>query len=265
MAEAKELTQWVEGMSGWANYMVDDEVVELLSKLRARIATFDEAGDECRIKLVAVGDGAVGKTSLLIRFARGEFPETYIPTVFENYSTEYNYKDRKVTLHLWDTAGQEDYDRLRPLSYPGADIILLCFSLVHSDSLESVKEKWHKEVEHFVPNVPTIMVGTKVDLRDAELKSPSGTGLTPVTKEACEKVRNEISSQKCMEVSAKQGTNIKEVFEEAVKVVLAVRKANGEDDGHDDKAAGGDKGHKDDEIKLIRPANVKRDRGCTLL
>lgn len=259
-AAAKELCEWAESVQNWSNYAVDDEVCDLLAKLRVRIASFDEAGDECRIKLVAVGDGAVGKTSLLIRFSKGEFPETYVPTVFENYTTEYSYKDKKVMLHLWDTAGQEDYDRLRPLSYPGADIILLCFSLVHKDSLDSVQEKWHKEVDHFVPNVPTIMVGTKMDLRDAELKNPSGN-YTPCTKEQCEKVRSDISAEKCVDVSAKAGTNIKDVFDEAVRVVLAFRKANGQDDpspGPSDTGTG--------EIRLIKPpASSSRGRGCVLL
>jgi len=259
MAENKELTEWANGIHDWATYMLDDEVVTLMKKLREKVSAFDADGDECRIKLVAVGDGAVGKTSLLIRFAKGEFPEQYIPTVFENYTTKYNFREKDVTLHLWDTAGQEDYDRLRPLSYPGADIILLCFSLVHKDSLESVKEKWHKEIEHFIPNVPTLMVGTKVDLRDAELAKPSGGGLTPITKDQCEKVRADINAQKCMEVSAKAGTNIKEVFEEAVKVVLAVRKAADPDAHADDPSPNDNK----EQMKLVKPVETKR-RGCVL-
>jgi small GTP-binding protein len=70
-----------------------------------------------------------------------------------------------VELALWDTAGQEDYDRLRPLSYPDTDVVLVCFSLDSPDSLENISEKWTPEVKHFCPSVPMLLVGLKKDLR----------------------------------------------------------------------------------------------------
>uniref|UniRef100_A0A914S5B8 Uncharacterized protein n=1 Tax=Parascaris equorum TaxID=6256 RepID=A0A914S5B8_PAREQ len=114
-----------------------------------------------RKKLVIVGDGACGKTCLLIVFSKDQFPDVYVPTVFENYVA-----DIEVELALWDTAGQEDYDRLRPLSYPDTDVILMCFSIDSPDSLENIPEKWTPEVRHFCPNVPIILVGNKKDLRN---------------------------------------------------------------------------------------------------
>ncbi|GLD75523.1 rho-related GTP-binding protein RhoC-like protein, partial [Lates japonicus] len=75
---------------------------------------------------------------------------------------------KQVELALWDTAGQEDYDRLRPLSYPDTDVILMCFSIDSPDSLENIPEKWTPEVKHFCPNVPIILVGNKKDLRNDE-------------------------------------------------------------------------------------------------
>ena len=71
-----------------------------------------------------------------------------------------------MELALWDTAGQEDYDRLRPLSYPDTHVILMCFAVDSPDSLENIPEKWNPEVRHFCPNVPIILVGNKKDLRN---------------------------------------------------------------------------------------------------
>ncbi|XP_016120419.1 transforming protein RhoA-like, partial [Sinocyclocheilus grahami] len=121
-----------------------------------------------RKKLVIVGDGACGKTCLLIVFSKDQFPEVYVPTVFENYVADIEVDGKQVELALWDTAGQEDYDRLRPLSYPDTDVILMCFSIDSPDSLENITEKWTPEVKHLCPSVPIILVGNKKDLRNDE-------------------------------------------------------------------------------------------------
>ncbi|CAH8449214.1 unnamed protein product [Schistosoma turkestanicum] len=121
-----------------------------------------------RKKLVIVGDGACGKTCLLIVFSKDQFPEVYVPTVFENYVADIEVENKQVELALWDTAGQEDYDRLRPLSYPDTDVVLICYSIDTPDSLANIPEKWIPEIKHFCPNVPIILVGNKKDLRDDE-------------------------------------------------------------------------------------------------
>ena len=123
------------------------------------------------VKLVVVGDGAVGKTSLLMTYCKDEFPTEYVPTVFDNYSTDLVVDMRQVKLTLWDTAGQEAYDKMRPLSYPDTDVFLVCFSIVNEDSLENVERKWVPELRH--PSMvnrcgrsPILLVGLKQDLRD---------------------------------------------------------------------------------------------------
>jgi small GTP-binding protein len=97
-----------------------------------------------------VGDGACGKTCLLIVFSKDQFPDVYVPTVFENYVADTEVDGKQVELALWDTAGQEDYDRLRPLSYPDTDVILMCFSIDSPDSLDNIPEKWVPEVRFHV-------------------------------------------------------------------------------------------------------------------
>ena len=99
-----------------------------------------------QIKCVVVGDGAVGKTCALISYSNDSFPEEYVPTVFDNYTVNVSVGGKMISLGLWDTAGQEDYDRLRPLSYPSTDVFLIMFSLTSKTSLDNVKTKWAKEV-----------------------------------------------------------------------------------------------------------------------
>jgi small GTP-binding protein len=69
-----------------------------------------------------------------------------------------------MNIHL--TAGQEDYDRLRPLGYVGAHVFLICFSIASPISFDNITDKWHPEVRHHCTKVPILLVGCKLDLRD---------------------------------------------------------------------------------------------------
>jgi small GTP-binding protein len=116
------------------------------------------------IKVVLVGDGSVGKTSLLISYTSDAFPNEYVPTIFDNYLATIKYQDRFIKLWLWDTAGQDEYKRLRALSFPNTDVFLICFSLIDPKSFNHALNKWLPEVMESNPHALKIFVGTKSDL-----------------------------------------------------------------------------------------------------
>jgi len=178
------------------------------------------------IKLVVVGDGAVGKTCLLISYANNKFPEDYIPTFFDNYVVNVQAGDKHIELGLWDTAGQEEYDRLRPLSYANASVFLVCFSVTNPVSFENVQAKWYPEVTHLCPDVPQILVGTKMDTRSDEalLSKLRSQGQKPITPEEGAALAKKLNSVKYIECSAKTNENLKTVFDEAIKAVLFKKK-----------------------------------------
>ncbi|EGV66548.1 GTP-binding protein Rho1 [Yamadazyma tenuis] len=180
---------------------------------------------EIRRKLVIVGDGACGKTCLLIVFSKGTFPEVYVPTVFENYVADVEVDGRKVELALWDTAGQEDYDRLRPLSYPDSNVILICFSIDSPDSLDNVLEKWISEVLHFCQGVPIILVGCKSDLRNDSqtIELLRQQQQQPISSSEGQSVAQKIGASNYLECSARTGEGVREVFEAATRASLKTK------------------------------------------
>jgi len=175
------------------------------------------------IKCVVVGDGAVGKTCLLISYTTNAFPGEYIPTVFDNYSANVMVDGKPINLGLWDTAGQEDYDRLRPLSYPQTDVFLVCFSVISNSSFENVKTKWVPEIQHHAPNVPILLVGTKSDLRKDEntIKQLNSRQQSMVALESAQRMAKEIGAVNFLECSALTQEGLKQVFDEAIRAAMS--------------------------------------------
>jgi len=169
---------------------------------------------------VTVGDGAVGKTAMLISYTTNTFREDqYIPTVFDNYNATVIVDGKLINVGLWDTAGQPDYDRLRPLSYPGTDVFLACFSVISPTSFSNIKEKWIPEIVHNCPKVPIILVGTKIDLKNDEMFQDQ-----LISTQQGNKLCKEINADAYCECSALTQDGLKEVFDTAIRAVLNPKK-----------------------------------------
>jgi cell division control protein 42 len=156
------------------------------------------------IKCVVVGDGAVGKTCLLISYTTNKFPNEYVPTVFDNYAVTVMIGGEPYTLGLFDTAGQEDFDRLRPLSYPQTDVFLVCFSVVNPSSFANIKEKWIPEILHHCPKTPLLIIGTQVDLREdnAYIAKLAKQNKKPISYEQGKALAKELKAVEYVECSA---------------------------------------------------------------
>jgi len=168
-----------------------------------------------QVKIVVIGDGAVGKTCLLISYVNNEFPRQYVPTVFDNYAINTVVDKKTYSVTLWDTAGQEDFDRLRPLSYPGTDIFLICIAVTTPLSLTNAKLKWRSEVQHHCPQTQYMLVGLKTDLR--------GTSPEVISREECMAAATEMGAIDYVECSAQLQEGVANVFETAVRHVIAAR------------------------------------------
>ncbi|KAK6205110.1 small GTPase superfamily [Scheffersomyces amazonensis] len=203
-------------------------------------------------KIVILGDGACGKTSLLNVFTTGYFPQVYEPTVFENYVHDIFIDGKSVQLSLWDTAGQEEFDRLRSLSYADTHCIMLCFSIDSADSLENVQSKWVGEITDHCEGVKLVLVALKCDLRsheDSDIDNVHGSALNGtsgdddhynpynqsssnnnhyqskrlITYEEGLAVAKRIGALRYLECSAKKKRGVNEAFSEAARCALNAR------------------------------------------
>ncbi|KAK7751129.1 Rho GTPase [Diatrype stigma] len=173
--------------------------------------------------------------------------DVYEPTVFENYVHDIFVDNVHIELSLWDTAGQEEFDRLRSLSYDNTDVVVLCFSVDSKDSLENVESKWVGEIQENCPGVKLVLVALKCDLREnteeeddeaAAAAAAAGADPAAAAAPAAQKekkpmidynqgldVARRIKAMRYLECSAMRNRGVNEAFTEAARVALSVKPA----------------------------------------
>lgn len=155
--------------------MAAGEKVAPAERLSGSPAVVESDSTEVKSKIVVVGDCECGKTTLIHRYVQSKFQETYTPTGFDTYSGSYNVSDTyRIQMSIWDTSGDAGYDRVRPLSYTDADLVIICFSIDNPESMENVVSKWHLEVREHCPTQPIMLVGCKADIRSEAKHLPPG-------------------------------------------------------------------------------------------
>ena len=143
-----------------------------------------ENNEQPRVKFVVVGDGAVGKTCMIMCYSKETFPTAYVPTLFDAHEGVSNYEGTQVKLDIWDTAGQQDLARMRPLSYPGTNCFVVCFSLVDRESFKNAQTIWRTELENLGPTgCPKLLVGLKADLRNEFMEDETKIDMCISTEE----------------------------------------------------------------------------------
>jgi len=187
-----------------------------ITSLTRRDVTGDE---EKHLKCVLLGDGAVGKTSMVISYSTNGYPTEYIPTAYDNYTVKVRVNDDFYKLEICDTAGQDDFDDMRRFAYDDCDVIMACFSVVHPTSLHNIADKWLEEIGSRLRGIPVVLVGTQSDLRDDldVLVDLATYNQRPISEEEAMKiVRRNSNVVDYVECSSLTQHNLKKAFDSAI-------------------------------------------------
>ncbi len=159
---------------------------------------------------------------MLISYAKGTFPQGYVPTIFDNYSANITIGEDTCQLLLFDTAGQEEFETLRKISYSETDVFIICFSVVQPSSFANVEQLWINEIRQSNKSAPIILVGTKTDLRgnSKEVEDLAKRKEKPISKKDGDELAARLKVLKYVECSALTREGLKNVFDEAIMIVL---------------------------------------------
>ncbi|KAJ7792943.1 cell division control protein 42 [Mycena olivaceomarginata] len=175
--------------------------------------TASRLADPGKIKVVLVGDSGVGKTRLCASYKRKEAPRDHHLPNFDGYAPSITIGIETWLFGLWDTAGEADHERLRPMSYPQTDIFVVCFSVASRVSFENVQQKWFPEVRHHCPNVP--LFDEKV------VQKLAGQGKLPVSPAEGEMMTRRLGAARYFECSANKGQGVDDGFDQVLAIAIA--------------------------------------------
>ena len=165
--------------------------------------------DEIKFKILVLGDSSVGKTTLLLKYVDGYFPTLYVATIGVEFKTKkINVDGIDITLQIWDTAGQERFRSVTKSFLKGADGIIYVYDVTNKESFDNLKT-WINTAEESITDFKKIIIGNKIDIEDKKKVS------TEMLEKFCEK-----QNLKGLETSAKNGTNVNEMFELLTKMII---------------------------------------------
>ena len=160
-------------------------------------------------KVIIVGAGKVGKTSLTIRFAEDRFRESYLPTLGVDFLTKnISAKGKNIKLQLWDTGGQEFVMSLLPFYFSGAAGGVLVYDITNRNSFNSL-DYWLKQIRQNAGDIPVTLAGNKIDIADQR----------KVSSEEAKKFAKE-KNLIYLETSAKTGVSVPDLFDGLINVIM---------------------------------------------
>jgi len=164
------------------------------------------------LKLVLLGDSAVGKTSLIDMYAHHKFKEDYKPTLGVNIVVkELENENLQIRLVIWDIAGQEKYDLSRKMFFKGVIGALFVYDTTRHATFKNIESKWLKDLNEYRENeLNYVLIGNKIDLKDSRA----------VSNEEGRELADKINASDFLETSAKHGENVEEAFKKLVDRVI---------------------------------------------
>ena len=197
------------------------------------------------LKFIIIGDAAVGKSNLLVRYTSGQFKEEYQLTIGVEFgSNNVIISDNTYRIQIWDTAGQENFRSITRSYYKNTACAIIVYEISNKKSFENISS-WIEECKNTAPkSILMVLVGNKCDLDNREVTEEEG-------REFAEK-----NGMIFFETSAKTGKNVEELFKESVKVIDQKIKENYYDLEND--SCGIKKGN--EEINVVLETNLEKDK-----
>jgi len=162
-------------------------------------------------KAIVIGDGGVGKTSIIRRYVHEQFDPKYKKTIGVAHAVKrVNIEDREITLTIWDTGGQELFDCIRPQYYRGANGAIIVFDVTNKESFDHL-DKWFNDLQAQCGKIPIILVANKIDLIEKQV--------IPLEEGERYALKNDITF---FETSAKTGENVVDIMKELAKMLLLI-------------------------------------------